>query len=192
TRAGVAALAFGTLGAYLIVARGLVPDLSGPAGPQRIVGDLLVILSLAFEAGYSIRGKGVLDRWPPLFTVSLTLTASLIIWIPAGVISVWHGGLPSLSLPGWAGVLYMALFATVLGYWLWFRGLSRLGGAEAAPLLFLQPLVGTVIAVLLLHEQLTWATILGGLLILGSLLMVVRAEPVAPGSVPEAIGESVP
>jgi drug/metabolite transporter (DMT)-like permease len=148
TRSGVAALVVGMAGAYLIVARGFVPDLSTHVGgAQRILGDLLVILSLFIEAAYTIRGKAVLGRWPPLLFTSLTIAGSLIFWLPAGVGAVAAGGWPHLSLGGALGVLYMAVFATVGGYWLWFRGLTVIDGAAAAPLLFIQPLLGTLLAV---------------------------------------------
>ncbi len=194
TRAGILALGAGMLGAYLIVARGVVPNLGGGvAGVWRIVGDLLVILSLLIEARYTIKGKTVLGRWPPLLFTALTITGSLTVWLPAGAIAVAHTGWPHLTPLGLLAVLYMTVVATVIAYWLWFRGLSVIDGSAAAPLLFIQPLLGTAIAVWLLHDALTWATLVGGALILGSLLLVMRsggttqpiaAEPVAGEPVP--------
>jgi drug/metabolite transporter (DMT)-like permease len=107
TRAAVAALAAGTLGACLIVARGLSPDLSsGVAALPRILGDLLVILSLFIEAVYTIKGKTMLDRWPPLLFTALTITGSLLFWLPVGSVAVARGGWPHLSPLGMLAVLY--------------------------------------------------------------------------------------
>jgi drug/metabolite transporter (DMT)-like permease len=177
TRLGVAALALGMIGAYLVVARGLVPTFNPSGGVSdgaRILGDLLVILSLFVEAFYTIRGKMVLTRWPPLFFTALTITGSLLFWLPAGAGAIATGGWPQLTLAGWLGIGYLAVFATVGAYWLWFRGLTVFEGSAAAPLLFIQPLLGTLIALRLLDERLTWATVVGGALILLSMILVLR------------------
>ncbi|HZC05512.1 MAG TPA: DMT family transporter [Ktedonobacterales bacterium] len=176
TAAGVAALGVGMAGVYLIVERGVVPTLGGPAGSGRIIGDLLVIFSLLLESGYTILGKRTLTQMPPLLFTAATLVGSLFVWIPAGVVSVARLGMPHLSLAGWVSVFYMALVATVLGYWLWFRALAVVDASTAAPTLFIQPLLGAALGVWLLHDSVTWATWLGGGLIFASLLLVMRHE----------------
>ena len=73
-----------------------------------------------------------------------------------------------------------------MAYWLWFRGLTVFEGSAAAPLLFIQPLLGTVLAVWLLDDRLTWATVAGGALILLSMILVLRGG--AGAAAPEARG----
>ncbi|HEY7849095.1 MAG TPA: DMT family transporter [Ktedonobacterales bacterium] len=197
TAAGVAALVVGMAGVYLIVERGVIPNLGGSAGSGRIIGDLLVIFSLLLESGYTILGKRTLTQVPPLLFTAATLTGSLLVWIPAGAVSVMRLGAPHLSLAGWLGVCYMALVATVLGYWLWFRALAVVDASTAAPMLFIQPLLGAALGVWLLHDSVTWATWLGGGLIFASLLLVMRHErprrrqPDLAATVVE-LGESAP
>lgn len=176
TAAGVVALVVGMAGVYLIVERGVIPNLGGVAGSGRVIGDLLVIFSLLLESGYSVLGKRALAQMPPLLFTAATLIGSLLVWIPAGVVSVARLGLPHLTLAGWVGVIYMALVATVLGYWLWFRALAVVDASTAAPTLFIQPLLGAALGVWLLHDSVTWATWLGGGLIFASLLLVMRHE----------------
>jgi drug/metabolite transporter (DMT)-like permease len=94
-------------------------------------------------------------------------------------------------------VVYLALFVTVAGYWMWFRALSVVPASLAAPFLFIQPLLGAALAVWLLHEALTWATLVGAALIVVSLLLVAGESRRAPRAsdarppVPEAT-EAVP
>ncbi|MFI5271958.1 MAG: DMT family transporter [Ktedonobacterales bacterium] len=190
TRAGVTALIVGLAGAYLIVSRGLVPDLGGKASAARIAGDLLVVLSLLLEAGYTVRGKAALDRVPPLLFTSATISASLLVWLPAGGIAIARGGWPAISPVQWLAILYMAAIATVTAYYLWFRALSVLDASAAAPTLFIQPLLGATLAIWLLHDTLTWATVAGAALIGLSLLLVVRGERRAHPR--EALGEATP
>jgi drug/metabolite transporter (DMT)-like permease len=172
TPSGIAALLTGLAGGYFVVAHGLVPDLSGPGGPNRIVGDLLVIFALLFEAGYTVGGKASLERIPPLLLIAFSVAGSLLVWIPAGAIAVVWYGAPHLTLSTWLAVVYVAVFSTVGGYWMWFRGLSVIDASAAAPFLFIQPLLGAALGVALLGESLTWATMVGAILILSSLMIV--------------------
>jgi drug/metabolite transporter (DMT)-like permease len=188
TRTGVAALVVGLTGAYLIVERGFLPNL-GTAGSTRVVGDLLVVFSLLMESGYTVSGKATLGTLPPLLLTSVSIAGSLFVWLPAGAMAVAQRGWPHVSPVGWLAVLYMAAIATVTGYWLWFRGLTRLDASVAAPTLFIQPLLGAALAIWLLHDVLTWATLLGGALIGVSLLLVVRGsrKPAEPAALAEPI-----
>lgn len=170
--AGALSLAVGLTGAYLIVERGVLPTLGGAGGRLRVVGDLLIVLSLLVEAFYNVRGKATVASVPPLVFTAMTLTGSLVFWIPAGTVNVLQGGGLHLSLSGWLSVLYLAAIATAFCYWLWFRSLQVLDASAAAPTLFIQPLIGAALAVWLLHDELTWATLVGSVLIGVSLLLV--------------------
>src|SRR5262249_28982617 len=185
TRRGLAALGVGLAGVYLIVERGLAPNLGDGGGSTRIVGDLLVVLALLMEAGYTVRGKQTLTRLPPLLFTSATITGSLVFWVPAGATAVAQAGWPHISTAGWLAVLYMALVATVAGYWLWFRALNVVDASAAAPMLFIQPLLGAALAIWLLGEAPTWATLLGGTCIIASLLLVMRTRRTAREAVLE-------
>ncbi len=180
SRAAALALIVGLAGVYLVIERGLIPHWdASPLGGARVLGDLLVMLSLAVEAGYTISGKALLDRYPALLITAASILGSLLFWLPAGGIDVTQRGWPHLSLAGWLSVLYMALATTVIGYFLWFQALTVVDASSAAPFLFIQPLFGTIIAILLLDEQLTWATLAGGALILASVSIVSRRRPVS-------------
>jgi drug/metabolite transporter (DMT)-like permease len=183
TASGVAALIVGLAGAYLIVARALVPKLAGPGGVARIVGDLLVVLALIFEAHYTIGGKTSLERVPPLLLTSISVAGSLVVWIPAAAVMTAISGLPAMTTNAWLALVYMAVFGTVVGYWMWFGALSVLNASHAAPFLFIQPLLGAALGVVLLGETLTWATIAGAGLILVSLAIVTAGAQSPRGAV---------
>lgn len=172
TRARLAALALGMTGAYLVVAQGLLPDLSGPLGAARIGGDLLVIVALVCEAAYTVGGKATLDRIPPLLLVSISVWGCLLVWLPAAALGVAVSGVPAVPAMAWASIAYMAAFATVAAYWAWFRSLTALDASTAAPFLFIQPLLGAALGVVLLGETVTWATVAGAVLILASLSLI--------------------
>lgn len=173
-REAVAGLLFGLFGVYLVIERGF--GLPRMGGGTHLLGDLLVVLALISEAAYTIFGKAELDRHPGLLITAGGILGSLFVWVPVGLADVARNGVPHLDGAAWAGVLYMAVAATVIAYLAWMLALRYVSGASAAATLFLQPLVGTVLAVLVLGERPSWATLAGGLCIVIGVWIASRGE----------------
>lgn len=168
------ALALGLFGVYLIVERSLLPNIPAGGGALRILGDVMVVLALIFESFYTVRGKALLVKHPPLLITSVAIVGSTIFWIPVASVDIALHGLQPLGLLAWLSIGWLALMSTVIAYLAWFKGLERIDGSAAASTLFIQPLLGTALAIALLHEQLLPTTIVGGLLILVSVYVISR------------------
>lgn len=172
--AAIGGLLLGAIGVYMVVQRGLgLPSLGSGT---RLAGDLLVVLALVFESLYTVLGKSALDRIPGLMITAAGIIGSLGVWLPAAAIDVAHSGMPRMDGAAWAGVLYMAIGATVIAYIGWMVALNYVDAASAAPTLYVQPLVGTVLAILLLGERPSWATLAGGLCIIAGVAIASRSE----------------
>jgi drug/metabolite transporter (DMT)-like permease len=178
TSAKAAALAFGAVGAYLIVAQGLVwPDWSS----AHALGDLIFTAGLVLEAGYSVLGKGMLGRHSPLAVTSATISAALVFWLPVAGWDLAVNGWPAVT-PGIAlAIFYLSAGLTVIGYWIWFFALQHVDAGRVGLTIFVQPLFGTLLSVWVLGEQLTLATWAGGALVLVSLGLALRPERSPPG-----------
>ncbi len=172
-------LVLGGLGVYLVVEGGLrQPSLTGP----HALGNLLVVASLVLEAGFTVIGKTIVERYPPLLITAAVVAGSLIAWWPAGLAALAVRGWPGLPFDGWLGAIYLGAIGTVLSYWGWLYGLRRVMPAAVAPLLFIQPLLGTALAVLIRDERPGLATLIGGALILGGVSTVLGQRRPAPSS----------
>lgn len=174
----VAALIVGFVGVYLIIERGPIPRLGSGSGrlDHRILGDALFILSLAVEAFASIISKRLTDKYAPLLVTAATVVGSLAVWVPAGAVDIAQHGL-HLTWLAIGGILYLGVMVTVVGYFLWFAGLQRIDGSAAAATLFVQPLLGTLLAIFILGEALGIYTIIGGLGILANVWLTSRPVP---------------
>lgn len=170
----VVALLLGFFGVYLIVERSFIPNIPSGGGMLRIVGDLLVVLALVFEAFYTVRGKALLVKHSPLLITSAAIVGSMVFWLPVMGWELFMAGWHPLGLQAWFGLVWLALLSTVIAYLAWFQGLAKVDGSAAASTLFIQPLLGTVLAVLLLHEQISPMTLIGGLLIIVSVYLISR------------------
>ncbi len=179
-------LAAGLVGVYLVVEGGVrLP--TGLAGPGTL-GNVLVVLALVFEAGFTIVGATIAARYPPLLITAAVVTGSLVVWWPAGLASLALRGWPGLTPAGVLGAVYMGLISTAVCYWAWFFGLRRVRPGSLAPLLFIQPVVGTLLAVWIRGERPGAATLLGGALVLGGVATVVRERRPGPRVVPAGAG----
>jgi len=168
----VCALVAGFAGVYLIIERSLLPTLPNGGGVWRMVGDLLVVLALAFEALYTVRGKALLIKHSPLLITAAAIVGSTVFWIPLAGWTILVQGWHPLSLAAWLGIGWLAIGVTVIAYLSWFQGLTTIDGSVAASTLFIQPLLGTLLAVILLHDQLTPLTLVGGALIIVSVYLI--------------------
>lgn len=166
------ALLLGLVGVYLIIERSLLPNIPAGGGAWRVVGDLLVVMALTFEAFFTVRGKALLVKHSPLLVTAAAIVGSTVFWIPmAGYEVIAHGWRP-VGWQSWLGLFWLALMSTAVSYLAWFKGLERIEGSSAATTLFIQPLLGAMLAILLLGEQILPTTIIGGILILVSVYVI--------------------
>jgi len=168
------ALLLGFLGVYLIVERSFIPNIPSGGGVWRILGDLLVVLALLFEAFYTVRGKSLLVKYSPLLITSASIVVSMVFWAPVAAWEIAFTGWHPIGLVAWLSIGWLALMSTVIAYLAWFQGLAKVDGSAAASTLFIQPLLGTMLAIVLLHDQLTPMTIIGGMLIIVSVYVISR------------------
>jgi drug/metabolite transporter (DMT)-like permease len=137
---------------------------SGGAGPTPR-GDLLVVLSLFGAVGWILISKRLMQRHPPLMVTALVYCIGTLI-LAAAVVTT--SGLPSMhySFRAWVAVAELGLLATATTAVLWNWGLKRVPESQAGIFINLEPLVGTLLGVLVLHEILGNTALVGGALIL--------------------------
>jgi drug/metabolite transporter (DMT)-like permease len=168
------ALLLGFVGVYLIVERSLIPNIPTGGGFMRILGDLLVIMALLVESFYTVRAKSMLVKHSPLLITSASIVISMLFWTPVAAWQILSTGWHPIGLVAWLSIGWLAIMSTVVAYLAWFKGLAQVDGSAAASTLFIQPLLGTFLAIVLLHDQLTPMTIVGGILIIVSVYVISR------------------
>ncbi|MBT0960439.1 EamA family transporter [Denitromonas iodatirespirans] len=80
--------------------------------------------------------------------------------------------LPALSLLNVAGYAYLAVFGALVSYGLWFRGVARLSPVAVSSLGLLSPLTAVLLGWLLLGQSMRGLSLLGLVMVLGSVLAV--------------------
>ncbi len=92
----------------------------------------------------------------------------------SGLIVCARGFAPPLTPAGWGAIIAIALVCTVVAIACFFAGLSRLGAPDASTLSTLEPLATIVFAALFLGEHISPLQMLGGAIILASVIVLAR------------------
>ncbi|MBN1178348.1 MAG: EamA family transporter [Anaerolineae bacterium] len=158
-RAAGLAVAFG--GLFIIVRWG--------SGQEVALTDLgyalITMLAPLSWATYTVLGKTMVSRYPPLLVtgVSMTFTgiASLALVRPSLIAQ-----LPGLPLSFWGAVLFLAWPCTVFAFSVWFGALRHMPAGRVASFVYLVPTFAVTFGYLLLDEPVTPALLLGAAVLL--------------------------
>jgi drug/metabolite transporter (DMT)-like permease len=71
-------------------------------------------------------------------------------------------------------MIFLGIFTTGLAYIAWFDALAQLPSVQTGAFLFIEPLASMVVAAIVLKEQVTLASIIGGAVILFGIWLVNR------------------
>ncbi|MBB5917538.1 drug/metabolite transporter (DMT)-like permease [Nocardia transvalensis] len=104
---------------------------------------------------------------------ALVLAAPLMIALTVASALRHHpGGGPS----AWFAFAYLAVVSMYLGFFAWYRGLAIGPMSRVSQVQLVQPVLTIGWAALLLHEDLTWPTVVGGLAVIACAATTVRAR----------------
>jgi drug/metabolite transporter (DMT)-like permease len=164
------ALVASTVGAALIA----FGASSGEAGSQAtLAGDLLVAASLIAAVAWILLVQQLMasGRHTPVTASAYVMTAGtpmLAIWVFAT-----EGTLPlRLTALTWVSVAAMGLLATTITTYLWNWGLAQVPASQAGVFLNLEPVVGAILGVMILHDVLGPFGVVGGLLVIAAAVYV--------------------
>lgn len=135
-----------------------------------LTANALIILSFVCEAAYSVMGKPVLERAGIFKILAIALLAATAVnfSIDGRTTLRAAAAMPPMA---WLMVAYLVLICTLAGYSLWFAVIKETQVNVVALTVFIQPLVGTAVAMAWLHESLQWGQLWGGLAIVIGLIV---------------------
>jgi drug/metabolite transporter (DMT)-like permease len=131
---------------------------------------IVSVVAIGYAGAYAKRYAGQYD---PIEITGLQFSLSAVVLIPAML--VFEGIPHSLTTPGWALILYMAIASTFLPFYLYYRLLESMPVTTVSLIGYLVPLVSLIGGVLLLGEQIEAGIVIGGALILAGMIITDRA-----------------
>jgi len=164
---GILIAAFGVL---IVVTNGDLASIS--LGQVGAPGDLFILISAPNWAVFSVLSRRGLKTHPAarmmLFVMTLGWLFTTALFLPSGGLAE----IPQLTLNGWLGVGFLGIFCSGLAYIAWYDALTALSSAQTGVFLYIEPLVAVVVAAVILAEAITWASLVGGLIILLGVYLV--------------------
>ena len=148
-----------TAGLVLIIGAG------GAGNGTDLIGVLFGLGAAVFYATVILMNKFI-RQVTGIHRTLIQFGGAILILLPyVALTGGFHLG--SLDGRGWICMLIVGLVHTGITYCMYFSSLKDLSGQETAVLSYMDPLVATLISVLLLGEPMTPAQALGGVMILG-------------------------
>ena len=143
-------------------------------GKGYLYGNTLVFLGTLGSAFYNSYGKKILERYSPTEMLFLTYAAMFVIMTPLTLAKEpgVFAAIPHFSFRTWIGLALLTFFHNYLSMVLFLKALKQLDAMQAALSNYLITFFGVPIAAIWLKEKLTSLAIIGGVLILGSTLLI--------------------
>jgi drug/metabolite transporter (DMT)-like permease len=166
TRWKAVGVALGFAGVVIVIfERGL------DASMDYVLGNLLIAVAVVAWGLYTVFGKRLIARYGAIQASSITLILGTVMFVPVGLFPMLSFPFGSLSAEVWGEILYLSIITSVFSYFLWYFALSRIEAGKAALFANLQPLLTTVLAVVLLGQNITPAFVAGGTIALSGVIV---------------------
>jgi drug/metabolite transporter (DMT)-like permease len=147
-------------------------------------GDFLLLVSSVGWAAYTVYGKRVLARHSPIVATTTAYVFGSAMLLPLPFLTARLFPAPDLtSVVAWTVVLYQAILGSVAHVW-WYEAVHLVGPSRSAVFLNLQPVIGVLLAWIMLGERIGLSGALGGAAVLAGVALTsqrVRDTPARSG-----------
>ena len=154
-----------------VIALSLAPGKSGGAS---LVGDMFIFLASLTFAWFTVYGKRVTVRHGAVVVTTVAYLGAAVALAPLTIALAVRHGLGHVSLTGWASLVYMALFPSMVCYLIYSYALQHIPASRVSAFSYLQPLLATLIAIPALGERLGGGLIAGGVLVFAGVWITER------------------
>ena len=171
---GWIALFVSTTGAALIALGGTHNTAEG--GPT-LRGDLYVVFSLSIALFWVLLNQRLVQRHSAVVVTAYGLCAGMLMLLV--VVPPIYGLPPThVSLKAWLALAASGILCTASSTLLWNWGLTKVPASQAGVLLNMEPLIGSLLGVFVLHESLGPVAWLGGAMILiAAIVLTTHSKP---------------
>ena len=141
-------------------------------------GDLIMLVAVVCFAVYALLSRRFMKQYhlSPLMVTAYTFLICVIISVPFVVWEKPATYLGSATASGWLSILYMSLFASVLGYLFQMVAIQRIGAPRTAIFINLVPIFTIIQSVIILGESITLFKLMGAAIVISGVYLATRPE----------------
>ena len=175
SRGQVSGICFAAVGTLIVVLGGSV---SLQLNPDFFYGSILLLATPVLWTFYTFLGRRTLEKYNSVVVLTYVTVFGGLFLLPFSVADNSIRLVLSMSLFSWLAIVYLAVTCTLVGYYIWFYAVERVGATVTSSILFGEPLVTVLLAALFVGEKITVPIGVGGLLIfLGVYLVTKKISP---------------
>jgi drug/metabolite transporter (DMT)-like permease len=174
----IVAVVLATIGVLVILDLSQI-DLSSAT----LRGNLALAIAALTWGLYSVLVRLASRKVDSLMFSFLVPVGGLLLTIPAASVELGTRPIGTITVGTILGVLYLGIISTAVAMFLWNRAFALVDASVASLFFFAQPLVGTLLGVLVLDQQMTPSLWIGSILIAGSVLLSLSRERAAENPV---------
>jgi drug/metabolite transporter (DMT)-like permease len=143
-------------------------------GNHYALGNLLIFMAIVGNSYYNVGCKKILERYTEIemvfytYVVMVILLSPLVLYYEPDIFA----RIPSFTAQTWVGMALLTFFHNFLSMVLFFKALKHLDAMQVALSNYLITFFGLPIAAIWLGETLNGQTILGGVLVFASTLII--------------------
>ena len=142
--------------------------------PETTLGDVLIICNSLSFGIYVATSKAVITRNGAFRSMMWVFVFAAVVCVPFGAWSFSGVDATAIEPLVWLLVVHIALVATAAPYLLNAWAIARVNPSTVAVFIYLQPLIGFLLAVVFLGEQIDFTFILAAFLIFAGVFLVSR------------------
>lgn len=162
----IVAVVLATLGVLIII-----DPSKADFSSETFRGNIALAVAAITWGLYSILIRRVSAKVDTLIVTTIAFVGGLLLTIPASLIELRSRPIGTIDIGVVLGILYLGVISTAGAMWLWNRAFALVDASIASLTFFAQPLVGTVLSVILLNQQIQLPLLIGGLLIIIGVLL---------------------
>ena len=156
--------------ALVLALAGVTIMVGAPTGRLNPIGVILALASALLYSAYLPALGRVQEGVPAPHAALLLITGAAISFVIAALFASELFILHSISV--WVNILLLAFVSTVIAFSSLIKGLSVLGPVRTAIVATVEPFFTAILGVLVLGNQLSAATLIGGVLIVAAIMLI--------------------
>jgi drug/metabolite transporter (DMT)-like permease len=129
--------------------------------------------SLAF-ASYTVLGKTLTRRYGGIYVTTLSFVIGAVSLVPIAWLSGQRIEIRNISALAWISLAYLVVIHTVICYLIFYYLLTHVAASRVSLFGYIQPVLASLFAWILLSEPVTAAIVAGGALVCGGVWLAER------------------
>ncbi len=138
-----------------------------------IVGNLFLLIATFGAVGSTITGRDIMQKYSPMTLTFWAFVIGSASFLPLAIHEYVQN--PTLyavlDWRGYLGIIFGGLLSSAAAYSLFNWGLSKISATDTAMFTYIDPIAGSILAVLILHEPITGLFLLGSTFIFGGIFL---------------------